>query len=147
MTNIIIPGDGSPMANINFMRDNADEVVEDYSYQRVLTEDELIEERERFAEVSIELEMLEEQKKIILDEIMEKIKAKKKVASKHLMLIRVGRQEVTGEAFIFRDEDEKKIGTYDMNGVLLSDRNMKPTEIQRKLFNNNFNRLTGTNDF
>jgi hypothetical protein len=35
MTNIIIPGDGSPMANINFMRDNADEVVEDYSYQRV----------------------------------------------------------------------------------------------------------------
>ena len=108
MTNIIIPGDGSPMANINFMRDNADEVVEDYSYQRVLTEDELIEERERFAEVSIELEMLEEQKKIILDEIMEKIKSKKKVAQKHLMLIRVCRQEVTGEVFTFRDEEEKK---------------------------------------
>lgn len=147
MTNIIIPGDGSPMTNINFMRDNADEVIEDYSYQRLLTEEELVEERERFAEVSIELEMLEEQKKIILDEIMGKIKSKKKVAQKHLMLIRVGRQEVTGEAFIIRDEEEKKIGTYDMNGVLIQDRSMKPSEIQRKLFNNNFNRLTGTDNF
>ena len=34
-----------------------------------------------------------------------------------------------------------------MNGVLIQDRSMKPSEMQRKLFNNNFNRLTGTDNF
>lgn len=146
MKDLLIPGDGTPIDNIAFMRDNADDIQEAYTYQRILTEDEIQAEKNEYADLSIQIEQIEEEKQRIMSEINERLKIKKSLAKKSLMLFRIGRMEVTDTVYFIKDEKENKIGTYDSNGVLLTERPMKATERQRKMFNNNLNYKTGTSD-
>lgn len=134
MKDLRIPGDGSPMDKIQFMRDNADDIQENYSYQKTLDDDELAAEKDEFTALSISIQQITEEKERIMAEINERLKVKKELAKTSLMLLRTGRMEVSETVYFIKDENEGKIGTYNQNGVLLYERPMKATERQRKMF-------------
>lgn len=134
MKNLNIHGDGSVMENRTFMESNADEILPDYEYTRQLTDEEIDAERIEFATVSIKIEQLEEEKARVVAEMNEKIKAQKALAKKALSLIRRGRMDVIATVYLVKDENEGMVGTYDMNGVLLSERKMKGTERQKTIY-------------
>lgn len=101
MENLRMPGDA--IRNIAFMQDNCDEQIDDYVYQKILSEEEIEAERETFANIAIELQQIEETAKMIAEEYREKIKKKKELYNKSLTLIRVGRMEVTGTVYLIKD--------------------------------------------
>lgn len=146
MKDLILLGDGSVIENINFMESNADDIEQNYSYQRILTDDEIDAERIEFATASIAIAQLEEEKQRVNAEINERLKAKKELAKTSLMLIRVGRSEVRETVYFIKDETEGKVGTYTQDGKLIAERPLKPTERQRRIFNAEPLYKTGTND-
>lgn len=147
MTHLIIPGDGSPIDNINFMRDNADDIVENYCYQRVLTEEELEAEKETFTKASIRHQQLLEEKERITSEINGRIKVEKELAKKSLNLIRAGRMEVSETVYLIKDEGEGRVGTFNQDGYLITDRPLKASERQRSMFSSpNLTYRTGTDN-
>jgi hypothetical protein len=146
MTSIFIEGDGTPVTNIAFMESNADEILPDYTYQRILTEEEMVNERETFTELSIQLAQIEEQKAQMMAEINARKKAKKTALTKSLILLRVGRMEVTENVYLIKDENELKVGTFNWKGEIISERPMKQTERQRNLFKEPITYKTGTDE-
>ena len=134
MKDLQIPGDGSVIENRTFMESNADEILPDYEYTRNLTDEEIENERIEFANVSIKIEQLQEEKARVMAELNEKIKAQTTLAKKALGYIRRGRMDVIATVFLVKDENEGMIGTYDMNGVLLTERKMRGTERQKTVF-------------
>lgn len=146
MKDLQIPGSGSVIENRTFMESNADEIVEGYEYTRQLSDEEIENERVEFANVSIKIEQLAEEKARLLAEINEKIKAETAKAKKSLGLIRRGRMDVIETVYLVKDENEGNIGTYTMNGVLISERKMRGTERQKTVFTrDNIGYKDGTN--
>lgn len=146
MKDLQIPGSGSVIENRTFMESNADEIVEGYEYTRQLSDEEIENERVEFANVSIKIEQLAEEKARLLAEINEKIKAETAKAKKSIGLIRRGRMDVIETVYLVKDENEVNIGTYTMNGVLISERKMRGTERQKTLFTrDNIGYKDGTN--
>lgn len=146
MKDLQIPGSGSVIENRTFMESNADEIVEGYEYTRQLSDEEIENERVEFANVSIKIEQLAEEKARLLAEINEKIKAETAKAKKSLSLIRRGRMDVIETVYLVKDENEGNIGTYTMNGVLISERKMRGTERQKTVFTrDNIGYKDGTN--
>lgn len=146
MKDLQIPGSGSVIENRTFMESNADEIVEGYEYTRQLSDEEIENERVEFANVSIKIEQLAEEKARLLAEINEKIKAETAKAKKSIGLIRRGRMDVIETVYLVKDENEGNIGTYTMNGVLISERKVRGTERQKTLFTrDNIGYKDGTN--
>lgn len=134
MKDLYVTGDGSPMDNIAFMESNADEILPGYEYSRELSDDEIENERVEFANVSIKIEQLLEEKERFMAEFNERLKVQKQLAKKSLRLIRIGRMDVVETVYLVKDENEGMVGTYNQNGVLLSERKMKGTERQRTIY-------------
>lgn len=134
MKDLLIPGDGSVIENKTFMENTADEIVEGYEYTRELSDEEIENERIEFANVSIKIEQLEEEKARVVGEINERLKAEKTKAKKALGLVRRGRMDVIETVYMVKDEVEGKVGTYTMNGTLISERKMKGTERQKSIY-------------
>jgi len=146
MKDLQIPGSGSVIENRTFMESNADEIVEGYKYTRQLSDEEIENELVEFANVSIKIEQLAEEKARLLAEINEKIKAETAKDEKSMGLIRRGRMDVIETVYLVKDENEGNIGTYTMNGVLISERKMRGTERQKTLFTrDNIGYKDGTN--
>lgn len=120
------------MERIRTLESNADNIEEKFTYDKVLTEYEIAEEESGFAAVHIEIERLEAKKKDLVEQLSAEIKAKRKVADKSLLKIRTGREEVTETVYEIRDEVDEMIGVYNMHGVLISERPMRPNERQRR---------------
>lgn len=134
MKDLEITGDGSVMDNIAFMESNADEIVPGYEYSRELSDEEIENERIEFANISIKIQQIEEEKARVMAELNANLKVQKELAKTALRLIRVGRMEVTETVYLIKDETEGKVGTYTQSGVLLSERKMKGTERQKSIY-------------
>lgn len=134
MKDLHVTGDGSPMDNIAFMESNADEILPGYEYQRTLTDEEIENERIEFADTSIKIEQILEEKERVMADINARLKVEKEKAKTALRLIRVGRMDVVETVYLVKDESEGKIGTYTQNGTLISERKMKGTERQRTIY-------------
>jgi len=68
------------LERIQILEENAHEILPAYEYDKVLTDEDLIEIREQYAETMIEVEKLLEEKQRVLEEINEQLKGKKRVA-------------------------------------------------------------------
>lgn len=153
MKNIIIPNDETAIDRVTFMQSQADDTLPDYRYERVLTDEELDEERITFTEVSIELAKLEFEKAEVVADFNRRIKTEKQNAERSLSLLRTGRMEVVENVYQIADFNEGRVGIYNQFGELISDRPMKKSErgvLNRSLFRaeetetNNFK--TGTDE-
>lgn len=125
--------DLDPVERIRMLEDNSDDVLEAYSYDRVLTDDEKNEEQEKFAQFHIELSRLENEKKEIVDRLNQELKVKRIVADKALLKIKTGREEVTETVYVIHDEEEQRVGTYNFRGELIAERPMRSGERQRRM--------------
>lgn len=134
MKDLLVPGDGSVIENKTFMQNTADEVIEGFEYTRTLTEEEIEAERLEFANVSIKIEQIEEEKARVMLEINERLKAEKAKAKKALGLVRRGRMDVVETVYLVKSEAEGMIGTYTMNGTIISERKMRGTEWQKTIY-------------
>lgn len=119
--------------------------MENISYTRLFTPEELAEQRELLTEASIMLADIEQAKKETLAQFKEKAKPYEEQKADAINNLRTKSEVVNEECFKILDEDTKTIGFYNANGDLVSSRPAFPNELQRKL--NIFAELkTGTDD-
>lgn len=137
MQHYIFPDLGQ-IERIRMLEDNSDDVVEQFTYDRVLTDEEKQEEQELFSAVHIELARMEAEKKQLVERLNADIKVKRTIAEKTLLKIKNGREEVTETVYVIHDEDEQKVGTYNYRGELISERPMRSGERQRRMRFPNF---------
>lgn len=122
--------DEDPMMRIHMLESNAVEVDEEFGYQRNLDDDEIREEASKFAGCYVDLARLQDEKKRLVAEINEKIKAKQRVADRHLELIRTRREEVVEKVFVLPDFEAGSMRTYNCDGILVAERPMRQAERQ-----------------
>lgn len=116
------------LERIQILEENAHEILPAYEYDKVLTDEDLIEIREQYAETMIEVEKLLEEKQRVLEEINEQLKGKKRVAKTELDKIRTGRERVTEKCFVIQDDITGDFGTYNAQGQLLHERKARKGE-------------------
>lgn len=122
--------DMSPMERIRLLESNATEMVDGFTYQRNLDDDDLSEEREKYCDIQLELLRLEEVKKAENDRMNAEIKVKKLLAGRCLGMIRTKREEVTETVYVIPNFDSNTICTYNSEGILVAERPMRASERQ-----------------
>lgn len=125
--------DLDPINRIRLLEDNADKVIPEYTYDRVLSDDEMIENREMFSSNHIELAKLEDEKKALVERINDDIKRKKVVVKNLLYTIKTGREETREKVYEYRDHENNKVHLYNMHGDCIHTRPMNPDERERRL--------------
>ncbi len=115
---------------IRLLESNATEVVDGFTYQRNLTDDDLSEERELYCDLQLEILRLEEVKKAEVERMNAEIKAKKLSAGRCLGMIRTKREEVRETVYVIPNFDDNTICTYNADGQLVAERSMRASERQ-----------------
>lgn len=126
-----------------FLKDNCDK-VEQAGYMKQFAPEEVLGMKERLAQVSIEINDIEEKKKA-QNEVF-KMQLKPIVEEKNELLtnIKHGAEFVNEICYLFIDQEEKVVGIYNAEGQLVSQRPASPAELQGTIFQ--IERKTGTND-
>ena len=130
-------------ARKSFLKDNCD-VVEEVGYMKPFSPEEVTEMKNELAEISIEINDIEEEKKSNAE--LFKIKLKPLLDNKAELLTGIKNQsEYTKEiCYTFIDQDQKMVGSYNSDGMLISQRPAMPKELQGTI--HQMMRKTGTND-
>lgn len=122
---------------------NADD-AEDRTYYVPLSEEEIIELKDKFANLSIKLAKIEERKKMAMDEF--KLEMAPLIEEKGIILneIKMGAREEEGIVFKFVDYDQAMVGFYNQQGILVDSRPAMQDE--RRQLTISSARRTGTSD-
>ena len=123
----------TPQERTMLMQENAVK-VEQTTYQKVLSPDELAARREDLADNCIKLNQHEDQLKVIKDEfklIMDPLKSKNKTL---LTEIKTKQTTVDGTLYHMANHDEGIMETYDHDGFFISSRRLRPEEKQGTIF-------------
>ncbi len=131
MSNLFIDMDA--ITRRRALEDAATDILQGEHYQKTLNEDELAEERKFYADVSIEIQRLEEEKKMEMERLSAIIKAKKGMAAVSLAKIRSGRTEVCEDLYVVQDFARGMIQQYNVAGELVHERPMRSTERQSRI--------------
>ena len=115
------------------LRDSCDKIVEK-SYTRKFSTNETNEKRIEFANVSIQIKELENKLIEIRADYKGRIKPLVERMEKILEELKAGGEWVTGECYQFLDADEGKTALYDPNGYKIEERDMRPEERTRTIF-------------
>lgn len=125
------------------LKDNCDK-VEEVTYSRSLTPEEMAKQREQLTNASIKLADLEEQKKNADDDFKYRMKPYKQEVDAAIKTLRDKSISVTEECYKFLDEETKMVGYYNANGDLINSRPAFPEELQKTIFADM--RKTGTTE-
>ena len=115
---------------------NTAEKVRNEEYYSELTPAEMDQKREQFSLKAIELNKIEERKKVAMEEFKAEMKPVQVVYADLLDQITVGKEKKTGRLFDMLDHDNSMMVTYDEQGQLVASRRLTPEEKkgQSKLF-------------
>lgn len=113
------------------LQDSCDNEVEDYFYQRKLTDSELQERREEFVTKAIEIEKEEDEKKELVREINERLKKLRSYAKTEMRILKTGREDTTETVYEFLVGNQ--IITYNSRGEEIG-RKVNAKGIQGRLF-------------
>lgn len=116
-----------------FLIDNADSVVE-MDYHKSFDGDELAQKKTDFAEKSIKIAALEEKIKDFKDEVNLELKPLKEETAELLKDIKAKGQLVHEKVYQFLDEEDKMVGFYNSEGLLISSRPATREELQKTVF-------------
>ena len=125
------------------LKDNCDK-VEEVTYSRSLTPEEMAKQREQLTNASIKLAELEEQKQDADDDFKYRMKPYKREVDAAIKTLRDKSVSVTEECYKFLDEETKMIGYYNANGDLINSRPAFLEELQKTIFADM--RKTGTTE-
>lgn len=123
-----------------FLKDNCDK-VEQIGYMKQFAPDEILLMKDQLSEVAIEINDLEIKRKDLMDEIKSEVKPLVEQKKTLLKNIKEKAEFVNEECFKFIDHDEKMVGYYNSEGLLVEARTLRPDEFQMI-----FKMKTGTND-
>jgi hypothetical protein len=117
-----------------FLLDNCDKVVEDMEYHKSFDSEELQQKERYFAKKSIRVASLEEEISDFKDKINEELKPLKEETKELLQDIKSKGRMVKEKCYQFLDEEEKMVGFYNSEGLLISSRPATREELQKTVF-------------
>lgn len=126
-----------------FLKDNCDK-VEQAGYMKQFDPEDIAWMKERLAQVSIEINDIEEKKKASNEVFKLQLKPINEEKHELLMNIKHGSEFVNEICYLIVDLNEKMVGIYSAEGLLVSQRPATPSELQGTIFQ--IDRKTGTND-
>ncbi|WP_407522598.1 hypothetical protein PDL71_15265 [Lacibacter sp. MH-610] len=115
------------------MQENASK-VEQTTYQKTLTPEELAARREDLADNCIRLNKFEDELKEVKDDFKLKMDPLKTINKTLLTEIKTKQTEVTGTLFHMANHDDGMMETYDSDGFLVGSRRLRPEEKQGTIF-------------
>ncbi len=116
-----------------FLRNTCDG-MEEISYSRVFTPEELAKQREVLTEASIALADIEKAKKEAMDNFKEQAKPYIEEKTKAIENLKNKAETVFETCFKYIDEETKMVGFYNAEGNLVSSRPAFPNELQKTVF-------------
>lgn len=117
-----------------YIKDNCDEILEDFEFKRQFDEEEVEEMKTDLQDVLIELDVLEEKFETLKIDHKAKVKPLKDKLRKTIISLREGAERVRGTCYGIRDLTTNEYGVYSSDGVLVSiPRKLKPTEKQKTI--------------
>ncbi len=144
----VLPGSQEiqdPQERINFLIDNADAVVE-MDYHKSFTEDELNKKRIDLVDKSIREDILEEKIAKFKEEINIELKPLKEETKSLRKELREKGQTVHEKVYQILDEEERMVGFYNSEGILISSRPATKDELQKTIYADLRNNKEGTNN-
>lgn len=125
------------------LEDSCD-AVEDVTYSKPFTPEELALKREQLTDASIKIADIEEEKKTVMDGFKERLKPLQTQKEDAIKALRDKSQTVTEKCYKFFDEDTKTVGFYNKEGNLVNSRPAFKQELQKTIFS--VMRKNGTED-
>lgn len=125
--------DANPKDRLVLLQENATK-VEQTTYQKSLTQDELSARREDLADNCIKLNQIEDELKEIKDEFKSKTDPLKSTNKTLLTEIKTKQSTVDGTLFHLANHEDGMMETYDQYGYLISSRRLRPEEKQGTIF-------------
>jgi len=126
-----------------YLRDNCDS-IENIGYMKPFSAEDIQDQKEQLAEVSILINDIETEKRELIKDIKNKIDPM--VAERSVLLkgIKEKAEYVREECFKFVDMEAREAGYYNAEGILIESRPALPNELQSTIFQ--INRKTGTHE-
>lgn len=132
MQKIFMP-DTPPTERLQILRNNADE-VEQTTYEKDLTQEELDAKREEFVDNSIKVSTLEDELNAYKTSYKAKIDPIKTTNKVLQQEVKTKKQKVKGTLFHMANHESGWMETYDESGEMISTRRLRPDEKQARLF-------------
>lgn len=123
----------SPVKRLEFLKSNCFG-IEEKGYMKQFGADTMTEMKDELADVSIEANEIEINKKVAMDDFKEQLKPLNGRISTLLDNIKKKAEYVTEDTFKMVYESERMIGYFNANGDLIEARPMRPEEMQRNMF-------------
>lgn len=123
----------TPKERLIMMQENASK-VEQTTYQKALTTDELAARREDLADNCIKLNALEDDLKEIKDDFKLKMDPLKLTNKTLLTEIKTKQTSIDGTLYHLANHEDSMMETYDNEGYLISSRRLRPEEKQGNIF-------------
>lgn len=136
--------DYSPEERLEMLQNNCDKVIEDYGYEKPLSKDQLKAIKDKLSSASVSLHDVQEEKKEADKEFNEQIKNFKGTIAESVKQLKTRTTYTCEQCFELIDYDEKKVGIYNREGILIEERPAKLNELREP--RNMFAQKTGTND-
>lgn len=115
-----------------FLEDNCD-AVEEVTYSRAFTPEELAVKREMLTDSSIKIADIDEEKKEVMDDFKKRLEPLNTQKNEAIKALREKSQTVTEKCYKFLDEETKMVGFYNKEGSLVNSRPAFPKELQRTI--------------
>jgi|SRR6185437_9241796 len=125
--------DLTPEQRYQMLKDQA-EKVEDTTFKRTLTQEELDVKREELAQNLIDIDTKEDELDRIKEEYKGAIKPMKAQCKILLECVKTRKEEVKGQLFHLQNHHEGMMEVYDESGELISSRRLRPDEKQLRAF-------------
>jgi len=122
-----------PAADRKMVFDSEALAIEDGTYTKPLTEDELADFKDQLAERSIQQAIILDELKNIKDEFKERLKPVARDISNALQAIKFKAVECSGKVYRMADYDDQMIYNVDEDGNIISSRRMRPEERQFRI--------------
>ena len=136
--------DKTPEERLEMLQNNCDKVIEDYAYEKPLSKDQLKAIKDKLSSASVSLHDVQEEKKEADKEFNEQIKNFKGTIAESVKQLKTRTTYTCEQCFELIDYDEKKVGIYNREGILIEERPAKLNELREP--RNMFAQKTGTND-
>ena len=133
---------------LQMLKDNCNKLLDDYGYDKPLSKDQLKAIKDKLSSASISLADVQEEKKQADSEFNEQIKNLKGTIAEQVKQLKTRTTYTCELCFEVIDYDEKKVGIYNKDGLLVEERPAKLNELRepRNMFAQDSTKKTGTND-
>lgn len=116
----------------SFLRDNCDK-IEEVGYMKPFTPEEITQKKDELSEVAIKINDIESEKKETLKDINSKLEPLTEQKAELLKDIKTKAEWITEDCYQFINQEEKLVGYYNSQGIMIASRPTRPEENQYTL--------------